>query len=43
MDSDQEPIDTSELLENLTGRFSLEELKTLAFQVGVDWGDIDGG
>lgn len=42
MDSSQEPIDTGELLEKLTGRFSLEELRTLAFQVGVDWDDLEG-
>ena len=42
MDDNHEPIDKSELLKNLTGRFSLEELKTLAFRVGVHSDDIAG-
>ena len=42
MDGNQESIDTSELLENLTGHFSLEELRTLAVEVGMDWDELEG-
>jgi len=42
MDDNHQPIDKSELLKNLTGRFSKEELKILSFQLGVDWDELAG-
>jgi len=42
MDDNHQPIDKSELLINLTSRFNKEELKTLAFDVGVDWDELEG-